>query len=184
MATAATPLSYADLERLPNGDRIELIEGVPFPMVPPDIDHGDAAGLLIRRIGNHLDAHDPNGRVGPEIAFGFGPGDDPITVLLPDVAYIRSDRVPPRGQRSGVSRVPPDLAVEILSPTNTVVEIETKVAIYLDGGVRLVWVFNPLRRTVTVHLPDRTARTFGEGDVLDGGDVLPGFALPVRDVFR
>jgi Uma2 family endonuclease len=184
MVTTDRRLTSADLERMPDGDRIELIDGVPLEMVPPDIDHGDAAGLLIRRIGAFLDAHDPDGLVGPEIAFGFGPDPDPVTVLLPDVAYLRSDRVPPRGERGGVCRIPPDLAVEILSPSNTAVGIEAKVAVYLDGGARMVWVFNPLRRAVTVHLPDRTARTLVEDDVLDGGDVLPGFALPVRDVFR
>lgn len=184
MATTATRLRYSDLERLPGGEYLELIDGVLLPMVPPSLDHGDTAGLLVQRLRNHRDALGLGGMLGPEIAFGFGPQDDPATVLLPDVAYVREEVLPPKAERGRVCPVAPDLAVELLSPSNTAVEIETRVAIYLEGGTRLVWVLNPVRRTVTVHLPDRTARTLVAGDALDGGDVLPGFALPVADLFR
>jgi Uma2 family endonuclease len=183
-AAATVRLTASDLDRLPNGERTELIDGVPLPLVPPSLDHGDTAGLFVQRLRNFRDDRDLGGMIGPEIAFGFGPGDDPATVLLPDAAYVREEVLPPKGQRCSMSLAPPDLAIEILSPTNSAIEIERKVAIYLDGGTRMVWVVNPFRRAVTVHLPDRTARTLVEGDVLDGGDVLPGFTLPVRDIFR
>jgi Uma2 family endonuclease len=73
--------------------------------------------------------------------------------------------------------------VEVLSPSNTASETADRVLLYLEAGVRLVWIADPPRRIVVVHWPDRTSRTFVEGETLDGGDVLPGFSLPVADVF-
>jgi Uma2 family endonuclease len=78
---------------------------------------------------------------------------------------------------------PPDLSVEIVSPSNTVNEMSRKVAEYLDAGAALIWVVEPLRRQVTVITPDRMARIIRDGDVLDGGDILPGFRLPVSEIF-
>jgi Uma2 family endonuclease len=74
--------------------------------------------------------------------------------------------------------------VEDVSPGDRAAAIEEKVMDFLDAGTRLVWVVYPRPRTVTVYLPDRTARELREGDELDGGEVLPGFRLPVAGIFR
>jgi Uma2 family endonuclease len=77
---------------------------------------------------------------------------------------------------------PPDLAVEILSPDDRMIKVMAKVEFYLANGVRLVWVINPEARTVIVMSSPTESRTLHEDDVLDGGDVIPGFSVPVRDI--
>ena len=114
---------------------------------------------------------------------GFVLARDPDTVRGPDVAYVSGERL-----ATGVTDGPyfegaPDLAVEILSPSNRPREIAEKIREYLEAGARRVWVVDPERETVTVHGPDRTPRTLGLGDVLDGEEVLPGFTVPVADLF-
>ena len=77
----------------------------------------------------------------------------------------------------------PDLAVEVVSPSDSANEIQEKVNEYLDVGVRLIWVVYPIQHTVTVYAADRAGRLLNEADTLDGGDVLPGFSLAVADIF-
>jgi Uma2 family endonuclease len=103
-------------------------------------------------------------------------------VLAPDIGFVRADRLPPRGERGPGVPLVPDLAVEVLSPSNTATEIGRKVRIYLDAGVRLVWVADPIDVSVTARTPDRSARVLPADDVLDGGEVLPGFAVRVGDL--
>ncbi len=179
MVTTAL-MTAEELYALPDEWRGNLIRGVMQPMPPVDLGHVDVVGRFIRRIGNFADEHAP-GIVGPE--GGFRLQRNPDTVLAPDVAYIRRDRVPPPEQRSGFPDLAPDLAVEVLSPSNTAAEIGRKVAIYLEAGTRLVWVVDRPRREVTSHALGRAPRTLGVGDTLDGEDVLPGFALPLAELF-
>lgn len=107
----------------------------------------------------------------------------PDTVRAPDAAFIRADRVPHGADRDFFVRHPPDLAVEVMSRTDRLRDLQAKCLEYLDAGVRLVWLVEPKRQRVTVYLPDRSTRTLGITDTLDGGDVLPGFSLPLAEVF-
>ena len=176
---ATTHLTVDDFLALPDdGQRHELVEGEPVVMPPPSFEHGVVVGRLVVEI-----ARAGQGAVAAESGVLLEQGGEPPSVLAPDVSFIRPDRLPPRGER--LLRVPfvPDLAVEVLSPSNTATEIGRKVRIYLDAGVRLVWVADPEERTVTVWTPDRSARVLLADDVLDGGDVLPGFAVKVGDFF-
>ncbi len=110
---------------------------------------------------------------------------DPDTVLSPDAAFIRADRLSPSDQAIvGFLPTYPDLAVEVLSPSNRAGEVARKVEIYSKAGVPLVWVIDPERETATVYAHGREPVTLARGDALDGGDVLPGFTLPLDDVFR
>jgi Uma2 family endonuclease len=77
----------------------------------------------------------------------------------------------------------PDLAVEIKSPDDTVKELREKAAYYLANGARLVWLIYPAKHMVEVYTPDGDVEILVEGDLLTGGDVLPGFSLPVAEVF-
>ncbi|HYI15958.1 MAG TPA: Uma2 family endonuclease, partial [Thermomicrobiales bacterium] len=77
-----------------------------------------------------------------------------------------------------------DLAVEVVSPSDSANDVQEKVREYLDYGVQLIWVVHPIQRTVTVFRPDRSAHVFYEEDTLDGGDVLPGFSLSVATIFE
>lgn len=108
----------------------------------------------------------------------------PEQVRLPDVSFISWNHFPgrklPKGQ---ILNIVPDLAVEILSPTNTKAEMERKRREYFDGGAKLVWEVHPIKRKVEVFTAPDVSTTLDENGTLDGGDVLPGFTLSIRDWF-
>jgi Uma2 family endonuclease len=79
--------------------------------------------------------------------------------------------------------MPPDLAVEVLSPSDRMADALAKVAMYLQAGTRLVWLVNPATRTVVVFRSEVDPETLGETDALDGDNVLPGFSVPVTEIF-
>lgn len=106
------------------------------------------------------------------------------TVRSPDVAFVRADRVPPGGFGPGWIPFAPDLAVEVLSPSETASDTEEKLADYRAAGTRLLWVVDPAKRMVSIYAADAPARWVRTGEVLDGGEVLPGFALPVEALFE
>jgi Uma2 family endonuclease len=108
---------------------------------------------------------------------------DPDTVLAPDVAFVRREHVPARAERHKFSRIPPDLAVEVISPTDRPRAVGEKVAIYLATGVPLVWVVDPAARSATVHRPGRETLVRSIDDILDGEEIVPGVQLRLADVF-
>lgn len=115
---------------------------------------------------------------------GFLLSRDPDTVRGPDVSFVASSRIPGDGYvREGFWPMAPDLAVEVLSPGNRASEMQEKVLEYLAAGGRQVWVVDPRLRSVTVHTPGGEARLFTAGAVLEGGEVLPGFRVPVEELF-
>lgn len=111
-------------------------------------------------------------------------------VRMPDVSFIRWDSVDDTDEiedpDGAFLEVAPDLAVEVLSPSNTRKEMDIKLAEYAKAGVRLVWYVDPDRKEVTVYPrgKERGKKVVGLGGVLDGGDVLPGFTLPVAKIFE
>ena len=108
---------------------------------------------------------------------------NPDTVREPDIAFVRQDRIPAAGVPEGFWPGAPDLAVEITSPGDRASEIRAKVSDYLARGVRLVWVVDPKKKTVTSHTPLSSPVTLGVDDVLGAADVVPGFTCPVRRIF-
>ncbi len=150
----------------------EIIEATPSNTYSSGIGIAVASPLYL-----YVKAHDL-GFVSGE-AGGFDITED-IT-YIPDVAFVSKARQvePPR---KTLNPIAPDLAVEVISPTNSASEIQRKVLDYLAAGTLLVWIVYPETRTVVVHT-SAGARTLTEADTLDGGDVLPGFTLPVRDIF-
>ena len=134
---------------------------------------------LIQHLGQHV-AGRGLGLFGP--GFGFV-GATGRALHPPDLAFVRSDQLPPEEDWDGLSPVAPDLAIEVLSLIDEPERVAKEVEDYL-GGVPLLWVFDPWRRTVAVHAPGRTLRTLGQGDSLEGGEVLAGFRVPVAELFR
>lgn len=181
MATTTTRLVTAD-DLLAMGDdvHVELIRGVLHDMSPTRHIHGVVCARYVMALGRY--AVDRGGQVIAGEA-GFVLERDPDTVLVPDVAFIRADRVPPRDRWNQFIEVVPDLMIEVLSPSNTRAEMDRKVAIYLAAGVPLIWVADPDSEQIVAHRPGAEPRIFGIDDVLDGGDVLPGFRVPVRTFF-
>jgi Uma2 family endonuclease len=103
---------------------------------------------------------------------------------MPDVALVRAERLPPPHERIGAMPVIPDLAVEIVSPSDRITKVRDKIRRYLEAGVPLIWLIEPRRRQVTVYRPGQPEHVLGMADELDGGEVLPGFRLAVAELFR
>src|SRR5262245_20842093 len=108
----------------------------------------------------------------------------PGLVRIPDVAFTSWDRLPGRKwPKTPIPHLAPDLVVEVLSKSNTKPEMRRKLEEYFAAGVRLVWMVDPRRLTVRVHTAVDQSVLIGEGQSLDGGDVLPGFVLPLSELF-
>jgi Uma2 family endonuclease len=117
------------------------------------------------------------------VGLGFQLENDPDTVRAPDVCFIRPDRLPASDLR-GYFRGAPDLAAEVVSPDVRYSDVAAKVEDYLAAGTRMVVVVDPARRTVMVHRSPADVAVLREGDVLDAGDVVPGWSLPVSRIFE
>lgn len=174
-------LTIAEFELLPEEDayRIELVRGRLVRSPRPASLHG----RLMVRLGRVLDESAEAGGHGVVLAdAGVVLERDPDTVRGPDLAFFSTQRIPASAYGTSFWG-PPDLAVETTSPSNRVSETQEKVTDYLDAGVRIVWVIDPPTRTVTVYEYDGTARIVRQDDILDAGDVLPGFRLPLTSFF-
>ena len=182
MAITETRLLTADdLLRLDSqGVRGELIRGVLHRTKPAGLEHGEIAV----RLGFELGCFIKPQRLGSlAICSGYWLEHDPDTVLGADIAYISAAKIPPDVRITGYAEVPPDLVVEIVSPSDSQREVHDKAWMWLSYGVRLVWVVQPDTRTVDVYRPGRAVVTFDEHDKLDGVDMLPGFTCVVSEVF-
>jgi Uma2 family endonuclease len=177
------PLVTAEeFARIPNDDyHYELVEGRIVRVSPPGSRHGVLTTRLAMLLGQHVDSHGLGVVMTPA---GFKLATNPDTVREPDVAFVRRDRIPGAGVPDGFWPGPPDLAVEIRSPGDRGSEILAKVHDYLARGVRLVWVVDPKKRTVSVHRPHSAPEAFGVGDVLDAGDVMADFICEIRRIFE
>jgi Uma2 family endonuclease len=138
------------------------------------------AGEIIRLLGNFVVEHDLGIVTAPDGTLRLMPG----LVRLPDVAFISWNQLPSRKYpNEPTASLIPELAVEVLSVSNTRREMERKLKEYFLAGAQLVWLVDPDTRSVDVHTaPDRFV-CLQEGDVLDGGSVLPGFRLPLEQLF-
>lgn len=159
----------------------ELVKGEVIEMAPPGGVHGGVAVNIASALHVYVRQHDL-GRV--VVESGFRLESDPDTVRGPDVAFIRRERIPQGGLPRAFFTVAPDLAVEVVSPSDTAVELEAKVHDYLRAGAQRVWVFYPDSRRVAVYRPDGTTRWYGEDETLEDEELLPGFSLPLREVFE
>jgi Uma2 family endonuclease len=176
--TVDTRIFTADeLLRLPDdGSRYELVEGELRKMSPSGADHSAIALLIAARILTHVEQNRLGGRVYGADA-GFVVSRNPDTVLAPDAAYVSRERVvdSPRFFPG-----PPDLAVEVISPSDSYSEVHEKKDCYLEAGTRAVVIVDPRRFVVHVH------RTSGPTDVIDTltlDDILPGWSMTFDDIF-
>lgn len=180
-ATLPALLTAEEFAKLPNpadGSKQELVKGRIVQMPPPKGRHGIIQAKITRRLGNHVE----DNRLG-WIATESGVVIDtnPDTVRGPDVAFYSITRQPQ--VPDDYFEIPPDLAVEILSPDDRRPAVREKIREYIRAGVTLIWLVDPDARTVTVYAGSMRGTEYDETDTLDGGTVLPGFTCPVADLF-
>lgn len=182
MTTQTRPITADDLLRMPDdGFRYELVEGNLREMAPAGHQHGRIAINVSTPLAQHVKANNLGVVYAAET--GFKLASNPDTVRAPDVAFVRRERLESVGDSEGFWPGAPDLAVEVVSPGDRYTDVEEKVFDWLDAGARLVIVANPRKRLVTVYRSLTDVVVLTEADVLDGGDVVPGFAMPVKDIF-
>jgi Uma2 family endonuclease len=181
MSTMAL-LTAEDLERLnlPN-KRTELVRGVLIVREPAAFDHGRVAMRIGSALHAYVEVHGLGAVLAAETGFTLFRGPD--TVRAPDVAFVRTERLPQRGRR-GFAELAPDLVVEVLSPGDGAGEVAEKIDDWLNAGCRLIWVIDPERRRARVHRANGSVHPLTADDALDGEDVVPGFRYPVADLLR
>ncbi len=180
MAVQERLYTAAELLMLPHdSNRYELVQGHLIEMSPTGDVHGRLTMRLAVRLAVFAEQHALGQLYGAET--GFKLSSNPDTVYGIDVALVSKARLKPATE--GFFDGAPDLAVEVVSPGNTRSEMHEKVIAYFQAGARLVWIVYPKSRAIYVYLSPQSVTILGPGDVLSGGDVLPGFSLPIAEVF-
>ena len=184
----ANRLTVDDLARLPDDGWVyELVQGRLLRM---PLSGGEASKIALRlgaSLLTYVEEHGLGEVTGADGGYDLGPAGFPNTELGPDVAFVRADQVPSRGtpEYGRAWPVAPDLVVEVASPHQYRPEMSAKARLYLAAGTRLLWVVWPRQRQVDVWRPGNTApaATLGEGDWMDGEDVVAGFRYPLTRLF-
>lgn len=164
-----------------DGFRYELAKGELKRMSLTGDEHGSITMDLAFALYQYVKLHNLGRVYAAET--GFKLESDPDTVRAPDIAFVRRERIEASGRVQGYRSGAPDLAVEVLSPGNRKREMKEKVEEYFAAGARLVWIVNPKSKTVTVHRSATDSVTLVEKDILDGGEVVPGFQISVSEIF-
>lgn len=187
MTTAVKPeITPEELLKLPDSVKYELVDGQLL-----ERHMGSESSAIAAMIAHLLLGFVQSRRAGKVFTTDCGYQifrDSPGRIRRPAVSFIRSGRLPGERAPDGYITIAPDLAVEVLSPGDTAVEIDQKVEEYLHAGVTLVWVVNPKTRTVRIHRPPDDPRgaisILGESDTISGERVLEGFECPVAEFFQ
>jgi Uma2 family endonuclease len=175
-----TDFTADQLLALPRGrHRYELVRGELRIMSPAGWRHGAVAARILAHLADHVQQHDLG------VVFAAETGcyleRRPDTVRAADVSFVRRERMATLGQGPGFLRGAPDLAIEVLSPSDTAPEVREKVAAWLAAGRRLVWVVDPEQRCGEVHRAGVLPEQVGENGSFQSDEVVPGFELRLRD---
>ena len=155
----------------------EYVKGELVPMSPTSMEHGEISSNVIRHLSLHVFEHQLGRLYTAGTTFRLRD-----RVVKPDVAFVSTDRLPEdRGKGSPTS---PDLAVEVVSPTDKHYDVTKKALAYLKAGTRLVWVVEPVAKTVMVYRSETDFTVLTSQGTLTGEDVVEGFACPVEKLFE
>ena len=177
----ATRITVDQFEATCGDERVELIDGVIVPMPPASDWPTSVTAAITAMLWHHVHSRRLGRVYSAEAGFVLFPDRD--TVLAPDVAFVRTERMPQGEARWHFPRLAPDLAVEVLSPSDRAADMQAKVAMYQEAGVPLIWVVDPQAQTVTVSALGQEPRVLAAADTLDGGEVLPEFQVAVAELF-
>ncbi|MCE9524474.1 MAG: Uma2 family endonuclease [Planctomycetales bacterium] len=191
MSTATTTTfsgAPGDFPVMPSADLARLLEQVDYELVdgklrtrPMGAKSSWIGGRIYGYLFTFLVEH-PIGHIfNPDCGYTCFPKN---TLRKPDASFVRLGRLEDEVIPNGWIQIPPDLAVEVLSPGDVADEMDEKVQQYLKAGVRLVWEVHPASRTVIVHRLNGTIAALNETDSLDGEDVIPGFNVPLAKIFE
>jgi len=158
-------------------DSYEYAKGELVPMSFPTMVHGEISSNIVILLGNHIRQHQLGRIYTAETKFQIGESG-----RKPDVAFVSQERLPEN--RHQASPIPPDLAIEVVSPTDTVYNVLEKVLEYLDAGTQMVWVIEPIIKTVTVYRSRSDIKIFTQNDILTGEEVIEGFQCAVAEIFE
>ena len=158
-------------------DDYEYVKGELVPMSATSLEHGRIGANVCFYLRSYVRENRLDALVFIETGFRIGE-----RVLRPDIAFLLKARAPE--DQSKASPVPPDLAVEIISPSDVSQRIVEKAFAYLEAGTRLVWVLQPVSKTVTVYRSETDMTLLRPGDTLTGEDVVEGFACQVAALFE
>lgn len=181
MDSAQTLLTAEDLLALDDGLRHELLKGELITMTPSGGEHGVITARLARLVDSYVASRNLGLVFGAEA--GFRIGTDPDTVRAPDLAFVRRERIPSTGIPTGFWPGAPDLAAEVVSPSDTYEYVAGKVADWLRAGTEVVWVVTPRARSVAVHDKSGDVTIVPEFQRLTGGSTIPGFGCGVGEIF-
>ncbi|MCY7392584.1 MAG: Uma2 family endonuclease [Leptolyngbyaceae cyanobacterium CAN_BIN12] len=164
-----------------DGHRYELVNGELVDSGSAGMEHGGIGSFLGGLLAIYVRQHKLGFVCDSSTAFTLKTGNK----RSPDVSFVSKERLkglkrPPRGFFQGS----PDLAVEILSPSNTVEEIHTKIVEYFENGTRLIWVIHPDEKYVLVYHAPEPDRLLRPQDSLEGGAIIPGFSMSVAELFE
>ena len=180
-ATTARPTTADELLAMPyDGFRYELVRGELRRMSPAGHSHGECAMSIGVSLGAHVRANRLGKTYAAETGFMLGPDH----VRAPDVAFVRGERADAARNTQGYFPGPPDLAVEVVSARDRPAAVDEKIADWLAAGVPAVIVVNPLDRAVKIHRSPAGVVTLTADDVLEVDDVVPGWRMPVREMFE
>jgi Uma2 family endonuclease len=178
----ATDVLDRPAEELDNAELYEIIDGVRVEMSPMSAESTILASRLARLLANHGVSQN-HGEAYPEVLIRLPIVPErnrrPDVVYVPYSRWARNRPVPP----TNAWDVLPTLCVEVVSPNDLVDELTEKIEEYFRAGVTQVWVVHPRRQLVQVHDSPAAVRGLARSDTLHGGDALPGFTLPLADLF-
>jgi len=178
---ATRPITIEEFETFPREGRWELIDGEPVEMTPSADESSSVGATILGLLWSHVRAGRLGRLYGADGGFVLFP--DRPTVRVPDAAFVRAERAPQGQARRSFPRLAPDLVVEVLSPSDRASEVVAKLEMYQEAGVPLIWLVDPEKTTITVIASGKSTKVLQSGDTLDGGDVLPGFTVPVAEIF-
>ena len=180
-ATSTALMTAEELLVLPDdGYRHELINGQLERMRPPGFPHGRITLRLMTPLAQFVWDHD----LGEVYDYsGFQLTVKPDTVLGPDAAFVSKERLGEAVEDKGYWPGPPDIAVEVLSPSDRPSRVSKRISLWFDHGVKQLWIVNQKNRTVTVYRSPSDATTFSGSDYLEAQDLLPGFRLSLDRIF-